>query len=171
MRAFIAVDIPFHRRIEELQGSIVGRFKPVERENMHITLKFLGDVDEKKLNAIKSVVEGCKVAPFRIKLHGVGFFPSERYIKVLWIGIENGEEIKRMMMCIDEKLKPLGFKKERSYVPHLTVARVKGKVSIENIDEFRDAYFGEAEIKEVKIKKSTLTEKGPIYEDIFVIQL
>ena len=171
MRTFIAVEIPFNERIGDLQRSITGRHKAVERENMHITLKFLGEVSEKKIEEIKKVVENCKVSPFKIKLHGVGFFPSEKYIKVVWIGVKNGEEIVGMMKCIDQHLQSMGFKRERNYVPHLTVARAKGKISIENIEKFRNSEFGEVEIKEIKIKKSTLTDKGPIYEDLFVIQL
>jgi len=171
MRSFIAIEIPFGRKIEELQSSIEGKVKLVEKENMHITLKFLGDIDENMVKIIKEIIENCKVEKFTIELKGVGFFPNERYIRVIWIGVNQYEPIVKMAKCIDSKLSKFGFQKEKSYVPHLTVARAKGRVSIRNIDKFIHMDFGRVEIKEIKLKKSTLTPKGPIYEDIAVIQL
>ena len=171
MRAFIAIDIPFNSKIGEMQDSIEGGVKKVERENMHITLKFLGEIEEKILPEIESIVEDCKVEEFTIKLHGIGFFPNERYVKVIWIGIEGYEPVERMARCIDEKLARMGFKRERSYVPHLTVARAKGPVNLKALEKFRDFDFGEISVEEVRIKKSTLTPKGPVYEDIAIIQL
>ncbi|ADD09135.1 2'-5' RNA ligase [Aciduliprofundum boonei T469] len=171
MRTFIAIEIPFFREIEELQKSIEGRAKLVEEENMHITLKFLGEIEEKLIEKIKKIVEECKVDKFKISLQGVGFFPNERYIRVIWIGIDGYEPIVKMAKCIDEKLSKLGFEREKGYVPHLTVARAKGRVSIMNYDRFKNLKFGEVDVREVKIKNSTLTPKGPIYEDVAVIQL
>lgn len=171
MRSFIAIEIPFTRRIQELQESIEGRVKLVEKENMHITLKFLGEINADMVNKIREIVERCKVESFKIKLRGIGFFPNERYIRVIWIGVEDYEPIVKMAKCIDLELSKLGFSKEKNYVPHLTVARAKGRVSIKNVDRFINTEFGDVEIKEIKIKKSTLTPKGPIYEDVAVIQL
>jgi 2'-5' RNA ligase len=171
MRTFIAIEIPYFKGIKELQDSIEGRAKLVEKENMHITLKFLGEIEERDVERIREIVEICKVEKFKISLKGVGFFPNERYIRVVWIGVENYEPIVKMAKCIDSHLSKFGFKREKDYIPHLTVARVKGKISINNLDKFLSMEFGEVEIREVKIKKSTLTPQGPIYEDIAVIQL
>ena len=171
MRAFIAIDVPYFRAIGELQRSIEGRFKAVEPENIHFTLKFLGEIDEGLVGEIKKIIEECRPEPFTIKLKGIGFFPSENYIRVVWIGVENPEILTNTMRCIDQKTSKLGFRKERSYVPHLTVARVKGRITIANREKFEDMEFGEIEVREIKLKKSTLTEKGPIYEDILVVPL
>ncbi len=171
MRTFIAIEIPYFKGIKELQDNIEGRAKLVENENMHITLKFLGEIEERDVEKIKDIVENCKVDKFRISLKGIGFFPNERYIRVVWIGVENYEPIERMAKCIDSHLSKLGFKREKDYVPHLTVARVKGRINIKNLDKFLSMEFGEVDVQEVKIKKSTLTPQGPIYEDIAVIQL
>ena len=83
MRSFIAVEVPFFKGIEELQSSIEGKFKAVEKENMHLTLKFLGEISERDVEKIKEEVEKCKTQPFRLKFKGVGFFPNENYIKVV----------------------------------------------------------------------------------------
>ncbi len=172
MRAFIALDIPFFPDIGRVQDSLKKeRVKFVERENIHITLKFLGDIDEAMVDKIAEIVEECKTQPFTIRLKNIGFFPNEHYVRVIWIGVENGDSIIKMAKCIDSRLSKLGFKKEKSYVPHLTIARVKGRIDISKLESFRTHLFGEAEITEIKIKKSTLTPKGPIYEDIRVIQL
>ena len=171
MRAFIAIDVPYTKRIEDLQNSIEGHVKLVERENIHITLKFLGEIDRAILENIKKIVDDCKVGKFSINLKGVGFFPNARYIRVVWIGVNNYEPIVKMARCIDEKLSKIGFKKEKNYVPHLTIARAKGRIKIKNLGEFEDLNFLRFEVESVKIKKSTLTERGPVYEDLYEIKL
>ena len=171
MRSFIAIEVPFTKEMESLQNSIEGRVKLVERENVHITLKFLGEIDEKTFEMVRQIVEDCKVGSFKITLRGVGFFPNERYVRVVWIGVDNYEPIERMARCIDEKLRKIGFQREKSYVPHLTVARAKGRITIRNLEKFKNMRFAEMEVKEIKIKKSTLTPNGPVYEDLATIQL
>ncbi len=171
MRSFIAIEVPFTKEMESLQNSIDGRVKLVERENVHITLKFLGEIDEKTFEMVRQIVEDCKVGSFNITLRGVGFFPNERYVRVVWIGVDNYEPIERMARCIDEKLKNMGFQREKSYVPHLTVARARGRITIRNLEKFKNMRFAEMEVKEIKIKKSTLTPNGPVYEDLATIQL
>ena len=171
MRCFIAIDVPCFDSVASLQSSIEGRVKLVEKENIHITLKFLGEVNEENLKDVEKAVEECSTKKYKAKLKGLGFFPNERYIKVVWVGVEDRGETKMMMECIDEKLSKVGFKKERTHIPHLTIARAKGKIRIKNIEKFRDMYFGEIEVNKIKIKKSTLTQKGPIYEDIATVEL
>ncbi len=171
MRCFIAIEVPFTSAIGELQSSIQGRVKLVEHNNMHITLKFLGEIDPQMIPEIRKIIESCKTAPFSVTLQSVGFFPNERYVRVIWVGIKPPDIIARISRCIDEKLSDLGFKKEKSYIPHLTVARAKGPVTVKNIERFQGMEFGNVEVREIKIKKSTLTQKGPIYEDLEVIQL
>ncbi len=171
MRSFIAIEVPFTKEMESLQNSIEGRVKLVERENVHITLKFLGEIDERTFEMVRQIVEDCKVGSFKIVLRGVGFFPNERYVRVVWIGVDNYEPIERMARCIDEKLRKMGFQREKSYVPHITVARAKGRITIRNLENFKNMKFAEMEVKEIKIKKSTLTPNGPVYEDLATIQL
>ena len=171
MRCFIAIDAPFTHEIGELQQSIEGKVKLVERENMHLTLKFLGEIDENLIFKIREIIEGCKIEPFSLTLKYVGFFPSERYIRVIWIGVEPQEPIVKISKCIDEKLSQLGFGTEKSYVPHLTIARAKGKIKIKNLERFKNREFGKIEVKVIKIKKSILTSHGPIYETLTTVHL
>ena len=171
MRCFIAIDIPYLQSIASLQENIEGRVKLVEKNNIHITLKFLGDVDSEVIENIEKTIRSCLLKKYTLKLRGIGFFPNERYVRVIWIGVEDNGETKELMRCIDEKVHVMGFKKERDYVPHLTVARAKGKIRIKNEEIFRNMEFGEVKVEKIKIKKSTLTDKGPIYEDLAVITL
>ncbi len=171
MRCFIAIDVPFLESILRLQNDIEGRVKLVEEENIHITLKFLGEISPEKVNDIVKIVRNCAIKKYRLTLKGVGFFPNERYVKVIWIGVRDNGETSRLMRCIDESLSRLGFKKEREYVPHLTVARAKGRVRVKNIENFRNFEFGQILVNKIKIKKSILTERGPIYEDLAVVNL
>jgi len=171
MRAFIAIDVPYSEKLRKLQSSIHGKFKAVEPENIHLTLKFLGEINDKDIYKMKEIVERCKPQPFVMNLRGLGFFPSENHIKIIWIGVEEPELVSGVMQCIDSRTAKLGIKKEKSYVPHITVARVKGKITINNVEKLKRESFGEVNVSKIKIKKSTLTDKGPIYEDIAVIAL
>ncbi len=171
MRAFIAIDVPYFKEIENLQKSISGRFKAVEPHNLHLTLKFLGDVEEREVESIVKAMESCRRESFSVRLKGIGFFPNENYVRVLWIGIEDPDPLVSLMKCLDTHLSRMGFEKEKKYIPHLTIARVKSRISIENRDRFTYMNFGIFQVTEIKLKKSTLTEKGPIYEDIAVVSL
>lgn len=171
MRTFIAIDVPFTPKMREFRGNIDGRVKFVEEKNLHLTLKFLGEINASLIEKIHEIIDECKCQPFTLKFKGVGFFPSERYIRVIWIGVENAEPLIAISQCIDAGLNELGFKKEKSYVPHLTIGRAKGPVKIKNLEKFKNMEFSTFSVREIKIKKSTLTSKGPIYEDISTIQL
>jgi len=96
-RGFIAIDIdPFPKLLEiEREIKISGaNVKCVEPENIHLTIKFLGDTDESLIDRIKDIMNDSvkNMEPFEIQLKGAGVFPNERYIKVIWIGIKNGEK-------------------------------------------------------------------------------
>lgn len=169
MRSFIAIDIP-----EEIKSEIVkiqkklsesGLFsgKLTERENLHLTLKFLGELSEKEIEEVKSGLKNIKLEKFKASFGKLGVF-SESFIRIIWIELENCGKLQGE---IDKKLEGL-FAKENRFMSHLTIARVK-KVEDRKklIDEIEKIKINkEFDVSEFKLKKSTLTEKGPIYEDI-----
>ncbi|MDI6720828.1 MAG: RNA 2',3'-cyclic phosphodiesterase, partial [Candidatus Aenigmarchaeota archaeon] len=114
MRCFIAVDIPDHLKLKitELQEQLVGYdIKLAEPENLHFTLKFLGEIDDpdkiaQRLGFLKNKNS------FDIHLKGVGAFPSEKFIRVIWIGVENGEKIINLQKSIDDSLYPMFIVKQ-----------------------------------------------------------
>ncbi|MEO2116937.1 MAG: RNA 2',3'-cyclic phosphodiesterase [Methanocaldococcus sp.] len=170
MRLFLAIDIP--EEIKEEIAKFQGQFKMkgiklVEKENLHITVKFLGEVDEEKLKEILNL--DLSIQPVKIKLKTLGTFPNPNYIRVIWIGAYN-ENLIEIFKEIDKKLSNLGFKREREYVPHLTIGRVKfidnKKKLKDRIEKYKDIDFGEFEVNHIKLYKSTLTPNGPIYEVI-----
>ena len=172
-RGFIAIDIkPFPKFLEfEREIKNTGaNVKPVEPENIHLTIKFLGDTDESLIDRIGEIMNDSvkEIEPFEISLRDAGFFPNERYIKVIWIGIENGENISKIACNIDEKITNLGFQREkRKFSAHLTIARVKNVKNkeklIQIIEKYRNIEFAKFKINSIKLKKSILTPKGPIY--------
>ena len=183
MRAFIGVEIQaeFKEKIKQLQEKIAesgADIKFVEPENLHFCLKFLGEVEESKINKIKEVLEKvcAQFEPFEVEISGLGCFPSRNYINAFWLGIKNPQAIIALAELIDSSLAELGFEKEkRPFTPHLTLGRVKtGKNKLELVDMIRQlekVEIGKMQVKEVKLFESVLKLKGPVYNEIFYIKL
>jgi 2'-5' RNA ligase len=180
-RGFIAIDIDSFPKLVQFENEIKNsgaNVKLVEPENIHITLKFLGDTDEKHTDRIEEIIKDAvkDSDSFEIKLKGAGVFPNQNYIKVMWIGMENGEQIGEIANKIDEEISELGFKKEnRGFSAHLTIARIKSAKNKEKllqlIEKYRDIEFGTLKIDTIKLKKSELTPKGPIYTTLKEVKL
>lgn len=172
-RGFIAIDIVAFPKLLEYEREIKNtgaNVKLVEPGNIHLTLKFLGDTDESLIDRIEEIMNDSvkEIEPFEIQLKGTGVFPNERYIKVVWIGIENAESIGKIADKLDEKISTLGFHKEkRKFSAHLTIARVKNiknkQQLIQIIEKYRDTEFTNIIVDSIKLKKSDLTPKGPTY--------
>ncbi len=181
LRIFIAVDIEdplIVGRIERVKDAITSTgvpMKPVETQNLHITLRFIGEVPLSTVEEVKDVLRSLNFKPFRIKLAGLGAFPSPSRPRVVWIGVaEGGEELARLRDEIERGLREIGIQPERQkFHPHLTIARVKGTRNIHSlvriISEYSDYEFGEVMVDRVRLKKSILTRKGPIYETLLEV--
>lgn len=180
-RGFIAIDIDSLPKLVEFENKIKqtgAHVKLVEPKNIHITLKFLGDTDEEQIDEIEKImknsVEGTD--PFNIQLKSTGVFPNQNYIKIIWIGIHNGDQIGIIANKIDEELSEIGFKKEkRGFSAHLTIARVKSAKNKEQlmqiIEKYKEFEFADIKVDSIKLKKSDLTPKGPIYTTLKEIKL
>src|SRR3989338_687305 len=126
MRCFVAVDLPEDVKsgVEQLQRKLSGTgISLTEKENLHYTLKFLGEIDENAVRKTETVlaVIAAEFNPFRVAVKGVGAFPDLTYIRVIWIG---GQELYELQKAVDEGLSGT-FPRERDISPHLTIARVK----------------------------------------------
>ncbi|MDH7517703.1 MAG: RNA 2',3'-cyclic phosphodiesterase [Candidatus Thermoplasmatota archaeon] len=180
-RGFIAIDIESNKKLVDFENEIkkIGAdLKLVEPENIHITLKFLGDTEEMLINEMEKIIKNSvkETKPFNIQLKGTGVFPNQNYIKVVWIGIQNSEPIAEIAKKIDEQTSKIGFEKEkRGFSPHLTIARVKTaknkKKLLQVLEKYRDIEFADIKVETVKLKKSDLTPKGPIYTDLKIIKI
>jgi 2'-5' RNA ligase len=180
-RGFIAIDIQTNKKLLEMENEIKNSeadLKLVEPENIHITLKFLGDTDEENIDEIEEIIKNSVkgINAFNIKLKGSGVFPNKNYMKVIWIGLENAEKIIEIAEKMDKQLENLGFTPEkRGFSAHLTIARVRSSRNKEKllqvIEKYKDAEFSIIDVNSIKLKKSDLTPKGPIYTNLREIKL
>ncbi len=175
-RGFIAIEIPAAPKILEFENEIKksgADVKLVEPHNIHITLKFLGDTEEKQIDEIHKSIQNAvqHSTPFPITLKGTGVFPNENYLKVVWIGIIDNGIISGIARCIDEQLCNLGFQREkRGFSPHLTIGRVKTARNkhqlLQTIQSFRETEFSSENVRSILLKKSDLTPNGPVYTTV-----
>ena len=180
-RGFIAIDIDSFPKLVQFENEIKdtgANVKLVEPGNVHITLKFLGDTNEEHIDRIEEIIKDAikETDSFEIQLKGAGVFPNQNYIRVMWIGIKNGEKIGKIASKIDEQISQLGFDKEkRGFSAHLTIARVKSAKNKEKllqiIEKYSDVEFGSFKVDSIKLKKSELTPKGPIYTTLKEVKL
>ena len=182
IRSFLAIELD-----EELVPKILdvqkefkktnANIKYVPSQNMHFTLKFFGNIDLDMVDDISYVVEKVikNYSSFDLNIKNCGCFPNKKVIKVLWLGLEEGSPIKNLQKDLDKKFRILGFKKEKNFISHLTIGRVKSpknkKEIREAIEKLENIEIGQMTVSRICLKKSTLTPQGPIYEDIKVFEL
>ncbi|MFX0087387.1 MAG: RNA 2',3'-cyclic phosphodiesterase [Candidatus Hodarchaeota archaeon] len=182
VRSFICVEITdqeitsvLNNYINELK--MVKGVRTVKSSQLHLTLKFLGEISEKQLVSVQDSIKEIKFPSFEIALEKFGVFPNINRIRVIWVGISDGnEKLKELAHLIEESLQPLGFFKEkRPFSPHLTLARVKYLKSDEKktlVHIIKNAErIGTQYIDEVILKKSALTPNGAIYDNLLVVPL
>ncbi|MHA1321883.1 MAG: RNA 2',3'-cyclic phosphodiesterase [Candidatus Helarchaeota archaeon] len=156
------------KEFQEVLKTINGRIKFVELENIHFTLKFLGNVDPALIEPIHSIMNEIPFSSFSMTLQGVGAFPKSRP-RVIWVGISGGSENCQIIAkSLNEKLSNMGFKAEkRKFMPHITIGRVKivkdKDQLIQILQQWKSHLFGTIQINGFQLKKSELTPKGPIY--------
>lgn len=146
--------------------------KWVEPDNMHVTLNFLGEVDDRDLHGICRALAsvGKRVSAFRLEISGVGAFPTPRRPKVVWAGITHGQDaLSRIHEASEPKLLELGVyrREERSYVPHLTLGRVKdpmdGELLAVELQKNLQWHGGDCLVEEIVLFASELRREGPVY--------
>jgi 2'-5' RNA ligase len=180
MRTFIAFPLPVE--IKETLASVQGNLRScnldakwVTPERLHLTLKFLGEVPEAKLEPIREKLNSVakEFKALSVTLEKFGFFPHERNPRIFFVATDKEEALQKIASHLEEELAQLGFAPEHRFKSHITLARFRSR---KNIDCIRE------KIKELKIEgrfscqdivlfKSTLTPSGPIYEEIFKARL
>ncbi len=178
IRTFVAVELDSGTRncaaelINQLRGAGAD-VKWVEPHNLHVTLKFLGDVDTREMYQVCRGVEGAVAGmpPFALELRGAGAFPNANRPRTVWLGVGGGTaEMITLNEQIEEAMEELGFRREaRRYQPHLTVGRVRrGGPGVSELGELirRHAEFeiGRSPVSEVVVFSSRLDRSGPTYE-------
>ena len=168
MRLFIAIDFnELKDYFIELQSLLPKNAKISYTKAFHLTLKFLGEFEPNNADIIIDILKNIKFNAFPVFLDSIGVFPTENYIRVVWIGLKPEDKILDLQKRIDDALKKL-FKKEKDFKAHITLARVKytedKKSFIEQLKKIK-VENKKVEIKNFKLVKSTLGPKGPVYED------
>ncbi|TRO44254.1 RNA 2',3'-cyclic phosphodiesterase [Candidatus Bathyarchaeota archaeon] len=178
IRTFLAFDIEDQtilRRIMQAQKMLVSTgadLKLVNPQNIHLTIRFLGEIPLTMIDQIYEEMKKLVFSPFQIELEGIGAFPKPAYPRVVWAGIRNGvKELKNVFEQLEPRLRGLGFQPDnKGFSPHLTIARVrsgrnKAKLA-ELINDLMDYDFGTVNSGHLKLIKSDLTPRGPIYTNV-----
>nr|WP_238480885.1 RNA 2',3'-cyclic phosphodiesterase [Desulforadius tongensis] len=181
MRLFVAINLPaemkvklqqIQRRIAQCQCDV----KWVKPENYHLTVKFLGDTEDNKIQKIDSVLADTAkdTAAFKLSFTGLGAFYQMGIPKVLWIGVQGDvDKLRELNQRVEEAAAGLGFPPEkRNFSPHLTLGRVKSKRKYRELIEIisalnnEDINLGTVEVESMELMQSTLKREGPVYKVI-----
>lgn len=184
LRAFIAVEIPpaiqqaIHSETESLRralGPDLVRWVPCK--NLHLTLKFLGDISSAHVDAITAMLtaEAGHVSSFPLRLSGLGSFPTPKRARVLWVGIHAPAALAALQHGIESAAAKLGYAaEERPFSPHLTIGRARQHATASDqqaiwqaLERTQVGDLGEAEISAVHLYKSDLNREGAVYTRLF----
>ncbi|MBI2141368.1 RNA 2',3'-cyclic phosphodiesterase [Candidatus Woesearchaeota archaeon] len=176
MRTFIAVDLPEEVKDElanaqrQLSSAVAAAAKMSLAHDFHLTLKFLGEITPAKMEVVKGCLGNVKFKSFSAAVSGIGVFPSENYVRVVWIGIEPEDGFIRLQKQVDDALEK-EFPKDKNFKPHLTLARVKfvsdKSAFLQQLQQIQIKKVKFA-VEKFKLKKSTLSREGAVYEDLAV---
>jgi 2'-5' RNA ligase len=177
-RCFVAVDIDEPslkaalRRAQSVLVATGADVKAVEEENIHITLKFLGEIPEEMTARVAELVRSIVFKPFTLRFRSVGVFPALSRPSVVWAGVSGeASEMLAVFTELERGLKALGFEPERRpFQPHVTLCRVRSgrnKAQLtEVLKDMEDEEFGPLRVEHIRLKKSVLTRNGPIYSNV-----
>ncbi len=184
LRSFIAIELPAQvcdaiqkqtTRLRQTLGDDLVRWIPTQ--NMHLTLKFLGDINTSHLEFLKQLLarEADSHPQFNLQLGGLGSFPNSRKPRLLWIGIQTPTDLASLQKSIEAGTTRLGYEQEeRAFSPHLTIGRVRQTVSPQELQKIRTALdtiqlgnIGIARVDSVHLFKSDLQPSGSIYTKLF----
>ena len=177
MRAFVAVEVGDEgvlRGIREMQREAGAGARPVAAENMHFTLRFLGEISEAAAGEAASALEAVSFRPFEVVISGAGAFPSPRAPRAVWVGTDpaGGESMGRLARSVGAALGPPGAGRGGRFVPHLTVFRIKSRQRdmTGELQRFGGRVFGTITVSEIKLKRSVLGPSGPAYSDLGAVR-
>lgn len=180
MRTFIAIALP--KEIKDYLSNLQTQLKAsgadvkwVAAQNIHLTLKFLGEIEAKKLEEISFILKDVSRGknPFSVSLSCLGAFPKIHFPRIIWIGLDKGDkEIKEIAQELEQKIEKTGVPAEsKPFSSHITIGRTKSMLNRDKLivnfkiqEDFLKQYHPEFNVTKITLFKSTLTPKGPIYE-------
>jgi len=178
VRSFVSIDLEDQQILSRI-GSILsslkalgGDLKPVEEENIHLTLKFLGNVSTPRLAEVKSSLQQLAFPSFTAEIKGAGAFPNLKHMNVIWVGVNEGwTQVEQIYEQVEKLLSGVGFRRENHpFSPHITIARVRsGRKRDETanfLQHLSDESFGTITVNKVRLKQSILSSAGPKYSTL-----
>lgn len=177
MRVFVAIDISdikVRESIQNIQNSLQIKARAVEPQNMHFTLQFLGEISQDMLKKVKHALAKIVFSSFNLQITGIGAFPHSKNPRIIWAGTDTKSAcmLVNLVKQIEGLLRPLGFRQNGTFRPHITIFRIKSATGdiIDRLEEFKEYEFGMITVLEIKLKQSRLTLSGPVYSDLGVIK-
>lgn len=146
--------------------------KLVDPEIMHLTLRFLGEIPLPTVEQVKNAMDAVHFPAFEVEFSGLGAFPNLKRINVVWVGIKRGQEqLDEIFHQLEPTLRQIGLPPDnKGFSPHLTIVRVKSGLNRDALADYvssmAEQEFGKISVRAVRLKRSTLTPKGPIYTTI-----
>jgi len=181
IRAFIAADVSNTIAIEKIQQELIAecgwtheQTRPINNQNLHFTLIFLGNIHLEIVDEIKIKLSEIQFEPIKLTFSGIGGFPHPSFARVVWVGVD--ENTKQRLVRLAEEvvlhMSEIGIKPDKPFMPHLTVIRAKGgglNMRTDLIEKYRKKDFNSDIIDKVHMKRSDLTSTGPRYTNIFTV--
>jgi len=188
IRAFIAIEMSpeIHEKLEDVITQVKDKLKGlpvrwVQAKNIHLTLKFLGDVSVSNLQALKESLDAETLGrlPFEISVGGLGVFPSYHRPRVIWVGIDAPQELFSLQRRIELEAENLGYAhEEQKFSPHLTLGRLAHHASTyeahqigEILESIKVETLGKVLVQRVDLYKSDLQPSGAVYTCLYTAHL
>ena len=181
IRSFVSIDLDNSQVLTRILSvlsslqSLGGDLKSVEPENIHLTLKFLGNVSKSRLGEVKSALQQISFPPFNVEIKGAGAFPNLNHMNVIWVGIDEGwTQLEQIYEQSERVLSAIGFRREdRRFSPHITIARIRSSRKKDEIASFlrhlSEESFGTITVDKVRLKQSVLSSSGPQYSTLLEV--
>lgn len=178
IRSFIAFDLENEQVLNRLSAAqrllleTGADLRIVEPQNIHVTVRFLGDISPAMVDKVYDAIKSVKFSPFVIQLKGLGVFPSINYPRVVWAGMSQGaDQLKSIFQQLEPQIRGLGFAADaHGFSPHLTIARVRSGANKQRLAELvtkkADYEFGLINADCLRLKRSQLSPKGPTYSTL-----
>lgn len=187
IRSFLAVEIPLSNKEKILK--LINSFneksddliKWVSKDNLHITLKFIGDLNIDHISTIQNSLakQFSSVPAFDIHINGLGVFPNRSKPRIFWLGFDHNKNLERIVSIIENCAVNLGYKADdKPFSPHLTIGRVHRDISSGDLNAFTKNFqdhqlevIPDFKVSHVTLFKSELTREGPLYNHLFRVSL
>ncbi|MEO9364401.1 MAG: RNA 2',3'-cyclic phosphodiesterase [Nitrososphaera sp.] len=177
MRAFVAVDAPgsgiagLQHEMMSSSGWSPREVKPVEPNNFHFTLIFLGEISGRQAEMVEEKLARVKFEPFSITYTGVGAFPKASNARVVWVGLDSDGSAKLDALArqVVARVAEAGFAPDKPFSPHLTIFRAKNRHVAVDVAKYAGKTFGTGVVDSVHLKKSDLAPSGPTYSNIYTV--